>query len=274
MDTCCIDKSSSTELSEAINSMFRWYRDSAKCYAFLADVPTERPASDFQKSKWFTRGWTLQELLAPETVEFYAANGRQIGDKTTLADDLFSTTGIPTEALHGGFASLSQFSVEQRLSWANGRDTKREEDAAYSLLGLFDLAMPLIYGEGRDRAFRRLHREREIAAFEKDAAEKKTEGIDDQTRLASSARHNGAKQRASEAFGSTSQDSETAEEVTNEQHAELMQVWWDDNIEDHLDPRDQYQNVAVLLLKWSNALDDLRVIGEVRSTGSIEIFPC
>jgi hypothetical protein len=130
VDTCCIDKPSSTELSEAINSMFRWYRDSAKCYAFLADVPTERPASGCQRSKWFTRGWTLQELLAPKTVKFYAANGCLIGDKTTLADDIFQTTGIPREALHGGFASLSQSSVQQRLDWADGRDTKREEDAA------------------------------------------------------------------------------------------------------------------------------------------------
>lgn len=135
--------------------------------------------------------------------------------------------------------------------------------------------MPLIYGEGRDKAFVRLHRERElVAAFERNAADKRMRSAGSQTTPASSNEHNGTKRRASEAFSSTSQDSETAEKVTNEQHAELMQVWWDESIEDHLDPRDQYQNVAVLLLKWSNALDDFRVIDEVRSTGSIEMFPC
>ncbi|KAH6616392.1 heterokaryon incompatibility protein-domain-containing protein, partial [Boeremia exigua] len=168
IDTCCIDKASSTELSEAINSMFRWYRNADRCYVYLADVTDldDKFASssdglwryEFQQSKWFTRGWTLQELLAPTSVEFFTAKGKQLGDKHSLFGDIFKATGIPFKAVVDPM-SLSLFSVEERLSWAADRDTKREEDAAYALLGLFDLSMPLVYGEGRKRAFNRLHRE-------------------------------------------------------------------------------------------------------------------
>ncbi|KAL1595212.1 hypothetical protein SLS60_009900 [Paraconiothyrium brasiliense] len=286
VDTCCIDKNSSTELSEAINSMFRWYRESVKCYAFLSDVPcapgsrtkrSDRINSDialelndmsdpklseettmpsienhdeedlkaFRQSKWFTRGWTLQELLAPEYVEFFAANGQILGDKSTLANEIFSITRIPTEALNGGFVSFSRFSEDERLSWAKGRETKREEDAAYSLLGLFDLAMPLIYGEGREKAFRRLHRERELAAaFEQTRSEKKI------------VRGNPSTSPGSDHL---SQESDASEELTDEQHAELVQMWWDETVEVNMDSQDQYQKVAVLLLKWSDPLDELRV---------------
>jgi hypothetical protein len=168
VDTCCIDKLSSTELSEAINSMFRWYHNATKCYVHLSDVSicgsienelssqwTWKPA--FQRSRWFTRGWTLQELIAPKSVEFYSAEGEQLGDKNSLVQEIHEMTGISIQALQG--RPLSCFSVDERMSWAVRRETKREEDAAYSLLGIFDIHMPLIYGEGRKKALNRLQKE-------------------------------------------------------------------------------------------------------------------
>ncbi|KAH7122343.1 hypothetical protein B0J11DRAFT_463994 [Dendryphion nanum] len=155
VDTCCIDKSSSTELSEAINSMFHWYHESAKCYVYLPDVLISNDGS-FQKSRWFTRGWTLQELLAPTSVEFFSAEGERLGDKSSLVQEIHDTTGISIQALQGG--PLPQFSVDERMSWAEGRKTKREEDAAYSLLGIFDVHMSLLYGEGQKKAFIRLRK--------------------------------------------------------------------------------------------------------------------
>ncbi|KAH9204400.1 hypothetical protein DL95DRAFT_471524, partial [Leptodontidium sp. 2 PMI_412] len=168
VDTCCIDKSNSTELAEAINSMFRWYQKAVKCYVYLSDVSTrKRKASGssaectwesaFRASKWFTRGWTLQELLAPRSVEFFSRNNERLGDKGTLKRHIHETTGIPISALEE--APLSQFGVEERLSWAENRQTTRGEDEAYSLLGMFGIHLPLIYGEGREHAFKRLRKE-------------------------------------------------------------------------------------------------------------------
>ncbi|KAG9201474.1 hypothetical protein G6514_005672 [Epicoccum nigrum] len=163
VDTCCIDKSSSAELTEAINSMFRWYQGAAKCYVFLSDVTvTTNLASDawrqaLRSSRWFRRGWTLQELIAPAVVDFFDSNGTHLGDKNSLFNVIHEITRLPLNAVQG--RSLGDFSVNVRLSWAGGRETKREEDAAYSLLGIFDVYMPLIYGEGRQRAFRRLLKE-------------------------------------------------------------------------------------------------------------------
>jgi Heterokaryon incompatibility protein (HET) len=169
VDTCCIDKSNSSELSEAINSMFRWYQNAARCYVYLPDVskppfdantihsnqPRWEPA--FRKSRWFTRGWTLQELIAPASVEFFSKEGENIGNKNSLERSITDITGIPVKALRG--CSLSSFSVAERLSWQDSRETKRKEDKAYSLLGIFDVSMPLIYGEGREKAFKRLREE-------------------------------------------------------------------------------------------------------------------
>ncbi|KIM99418.1 hypothetical protein OIDMADRAFT_56552 [Oidiodendron maius Zn] len=168
IDTCCINKANYTELSQAINSMFRWYQNAAKCYVYLSDVlTTERKASDqsseftwklaFQESRWFKRGWTLQELLAPITVEFFSQECQRLGDKKSLRQMIHEITGIANLALQG--ANLSQFSVEERLSWIDRRQTKLEEDKAYSLLGIFDISMPLIYGEGGQKAFKRLREE-------------------------------------------------------------------------------------------------------------------
>ncbi|KAJ4855764.1 heterokaryon incompatibility protein (HET) domain-containing protein [Trichoderma breve] len=146
VDTCCIDKTSSAELSESINSMFKWYKNSAIAYAFLEDYPSP--------NRWFTRGWTLQELIAPEQLEFYNRSWDKVAEKTAIAKELAVITGIDAFVLDGS-APLQQVSVGRRLSWAANRETTREEDLAYCLFGLFDVNMPLIYGEG-GKAFLRL----------------------------------------------------------------------------------------------------------------------
>lgn len=168
VDTCCIDKSSSQELSEAIASMFKWYRKSTKCYVYLSDVSTSKRKADherfrhtwepaFRSSKWFTRGWTLQELLAPPVVKFFSKEGEDLGNKEDLKSLLHEITGIPVDALEG--APVDQFSFLERMRWMKNRFTKREEDMAYSLWGIFDVSMATIYGEGRGAALRRLQKE-------------------------------------------------------------------------------------------------------------------
>ncbi|KAF2844758.1 HET-domain-containing protein [Plenodomus tracheiphilus IPT5] len=168
VDTCCIDKSSSAELSEAITSMFQWYSMAEKCYVYLSDVSIGSCVGKdlsfkhnwrlaFQFSKWFTRGWTLQELLAPLSVEFFSAEGKRLGGKDSLEREINNITGISVQALRG--TPLSEFSIGERMSWAERRKTKREEDAAYALLGIFGISMVSNYGEGQKRAFVRLRRE-------------------------------------------------------------------------------------------------------------------
>jgi len=165
IDTCCINKANHAELSQAINSMFRWYCNATRCYVYLSDVssplcdtneeftpPPWEP--DFRKSRWFTRGWTLQELLAPSSVEFFSQEQKRLGNKRSLRQQIHEITGIPNSALQG--APLSQFNVNKRLSWKEGRHTKLEEDGAYSLLGIFGVYIPPIYGEGTGGAFKRL----------------------------------------------------------------------------------------------------------------------
>jgi hypothetical protein len=134
---------------------------------YLSDV--SRPRSDsanksnkawesaFRKSKWFTRGWTLQELIAPTSIEFFSKEGELLGNRTFLERQICDVTGIPVKALRGG--SLSDFSIAERMSWAATRETTRKEDLAYSLLGIFDVNMSLIYGEGSEKAFKRLREE-------------------------------------------------------------------------------------------------------------------
>jgi hypothetical protein len=158
VDTACIDKSSSSELSEAINSMFSWYQNAAKCYVYLSDVSSTADCSAFHNSKWFTRGWTLQELLASKCVEFYSIEGHMLGDKISRAQEISTITGINTQALLREKA-FSEFSVEERMSWISERKTTRAEDKAYSLLGIFNIFLSPIYGEGEKNAFRRLQRE-------------------------------------------------------------------------------------------------------------------
>ena len=169
VDTCSIDKRDNNELTEAINSMFRWYRGAAKCYVYLSDVSTSADdpkicqsawEADFRSSKWFTRGWTLQELLAPSSVIFYSSKCKELGDKTSLAGVIHDTTGIPLPALDGH--PLDTFSVAERMAWAAKRQTTKDEDLAYCLLGIFNIFMPLIYGEGKEHALKRLQRELDV----------------------------------------------------------------------------------------------------------------
>ena len=151
IDTSCIDKTSSAELSEAINSMYAWYQRAGTCFVYLADVDS---ATDLETSDWFNRGWTLQEMLAPSEVLFFDRRWNFIGTRSELSGRLSSRTGI-SEALLRHQKPLGAFSVAQIMSWAAGRRTSRWEDEAYSLLGLFNVHIPLLYGEGSD-AFQRL----------------------------------------------------------------------------------------------------------------------
>jgi len=161
IDTCCIDSKSSAELSEAINSMFRWYKGAEVCYAYLSDVPFSDSQPENEKhisgSRWFTRGWTLQELLAPSNVVFYSEDWQLLGTKSGLCDLLCSVTRIDQKFLRGE-VPLESAGIAKRMSWAANRDTSRTEDIAYCLLGLFDINMPLLYGEGK-KAFLRLQAE-------------------------------------------------------------------------------------------------------------------
>jgi hypothetical protein len=142
VDTCCINKSSSSELDEAIRSMFRWYSAAARCYVYLSDVPDlQDPTAEsaFATSRWFTRGWTLQELVAPKKVEFFSRNGESLGYKESRVQQIHEITGIAIGALQG--KPVSQFSIADRMSWAARRQTTREEDAAYCLLGILGMSM-------------------------------------------------------------------------------------------------------------------------------------
>lgn len=191
VDTCCIDKSSSAELSEAINSMFAWYRNSTVCYIYLDDVVHQEGSNgrddSFKNARWFARGWTLQELMAPRVCRFYDVNWTVIGfisesyysqqvvngflressaveihlnpylpERSNISGQVSQITGIPEDVLHSG--DHASFSVATKMSWVSRRETKRTEDQAYCLLGIFDVQMPLLYGEG-NKAFIRLQEE-------------------------------------------------------------------------------------------------------------------
>jgi hypothetical protein len=162
VDTCCINKDNQNELSKAITMMFRWYANSEKCYVYLSDVQVEGNLSktswepNFRKSRWFTRGRTLQELLAPAIVEFFSKDEVFLGTKQTLAQLIHEVTILPLAALCG--TPLTQFPIDEKIRWTKDRQTKKTEDGAYCLLGIFNVFMPLLYGEG-DNAFRRLREE-------------------------------------------------------------------------------------------------------------------
>jgi hypothetical protein len=169
VDTCCIDKKDAVELQTAITSMFSWYENAERCYVYLPDVSVRDCVAEihqlrhvwepaFRQSRWFTRGWTLQELLAPTTVDFFTLEGKQFGSRLSLATIIHEVTGIVERALIER-GPMIDFSVDERMSWAAQRNTKLEEDQIYSLLGIFDISMTLIYGEGREKAQRRLKRE-------------------------------------------------------------------------------------------------------------------
>jgi len=130
--------------------MFTWYQDAESCYVYLSDVCFDSDdvmmdGSDpewlksFQSSKWFTRGWTLQELLAPGTVVFFDKNWMEFGTKESLEDQVISITGIRH------LFNIEAASIAQRFSWASKRETTRIEDTAYCLMGIFGVNMPLLY---------------------------------------------------------------------------------------------------------------------------------
>ncbi|KAJ8129864.1 hypothetical protein O1611_g3766 [Lasiodiplodia mahajangana] len=165
VDTCCIDKSSSAELSEAINSMFDWYRKSAVCFAYLSDLELGSSTLWLNESagrvcRWFKRGWTLQELLAPAKLEFYdrAWNFKGLKTDPPVTRELLTITGIRSREVFLNSDLIRGIAVAERMSWASKRQTKRLEDLAYCLLGIFQVNMPLLYGEGI-RAFQRLQEE-------------------------------------------------------------------------------------------------------------------
>lgn len=346
VDTCCIDKASSAELQEAINSMFRWYQKSAKCYVYLSDVSSVSISAGglsfslsepwklaFLQSKWFTRGWTLQELLAPQSVQFFSAEGGLLGDKLSLWSDIEMITKIPLDILQGSYAYLLAYDVSKRLSWAADRKTTREEDAAYSLLGLFDLHMPLLYGEGRTKAFMRLHRERESMPNYEQSPGHATKHVPveipslrnqpDESRVQKTPLQASLKRTAGEDLRESAitkkqsiaspppapeapdiemveaTDLEIAEApqdvfqipthpLSNKViHADIriasepyqieditssagfvseetsMKMWWNDSIARHLNTPDDYTQVAVLLIKWADELDELYTQHEV-----------
>jgi hypothetical protein len=181
IDTCCIDKRSSAELSEAINSMYKWYFSAQVCYVYLEDVPSRSPDASLDeiddalsKSRWFTRGWTLQELIAPGYCRYFAKDWILIGtkgkpqgpsqgnseDRTSehFVSTLCKITGIYPRILRNP-RFLSSASVAEGMSFASRRQTVRDEDVAYSLMGLFGVHMPILYGEGKEKAFERLQLE-------------------------------------------------------------------------------------------------------------------
>ncbi|KAF7676645.1 hypothetical protein GT037_004857 [Alternaria burnsii] len=159
VDTCCIDKTSSAELSEAINSMFKWYHDAVICYVLLSDLDIGdiRDLSLIRKCRWFKRGWCLQELVAPRHVEFYDCSWNFLGSKDDLSSQISNITAIATHVLTGQ-VPLETLPVAQRLAWAAKRETTRTEDIAYCLLGIFGIQLPILYGEGT-KAFIRLQEE-------------------------------------------------------------------------------------------------------------------
>ncbi|KAH7035997.1 heterokaryon incompatibility protein-domain-containing protein, partial [Microdochium trichocladiopsis] len=165
VDTCCIDKSSDSNLSAAINSMYRWYAAAEVCYVFVADLQLNLGPQlldmRLPQCRYFTRGWTLQELIAPARIKFFDSAWRSCGSKDdeAMLQRLSRITNIPTAVLRSPDEYLSQVPVAQKMSWAAKRQTTVPEDAAYSLLGIFDISMPMIYGEGGPRAFLRLQQE-------------------------------------------------------------------------------------------------------------------
>lgn len=165
IDTCCINKADVQEFQSAINSMYRWYQNAKVCFVYMADVVRERTDETsqestwkkcFRQSRWFTRSWTLQELLSPRVMEFYSCNHQLLGNKESLEQELHAITRIPLSTLRG--VDLSPFSVEKCILWANDRESTYEEDQAYSLLGLCGVSMAPNYGEGAQIAFERLRK--------------------------------------------------------------------------------------------------------------------
>ena len=173
IDACCVNQDSDREVSEAVNSMFRWYSNAEICLAYLSDVANPRDIHQFRNSEWFSRGWTLQELLAPQTVIFLSQMWEAIGHKGPnktrsgsalcygnwpIEDKVAEITNIPQPVLCGT-STIASYDINTRLVWIEGRETTREEDMIYSMFGIFDVVLPVMYGETAERARRRLMNE-------------------------------------------------------------------------------------------------------------------
>jgi hypothetical protein len=281
VDTCCIDKKDSVKLSEAINSMFSWYQHSARCYVYLADVEDLDPVPDdmneteaqhlltmyaifrlerFCASKWFTRGWTLQELLAPAMVEFFSRDGDLLGNRNSLAVDIHETTGIPAQALQETYVQLSNFSIDERMAWAKGRETKRQEDAAYSLLGIFGVHMSPIYGEGRENAFIRLRWE-----IERKATISQTAGVMATNEGLPNISHPSiASQQPVKAIDVGIQAFDVGDRYSHQSSSDSipkssekeMKLWWEKAMAANMSTTSAYEKAAVLLVSWEKEPDD------------------
>lgn len=281
--------------------MFSWYQQSSRCYVYLTDVRRQRngaaavvglltrnkpssPRKDsgrhweisFRASKWFTRGWTLQELLAPTSVKFFNQEGDLLDDRQGLARIIHEITGISVQALHKSGLSLSNFSIDERMSWAKGRSTKRPEDAAYSLLGLCGVHMPPIYGEGQENAFFRLRWE-----IERKAAISQKKGVmaTDES-LPNISPSLSASQKSVETTGIGAQWHDAEDWYPHQLHRDnvtkdnerKMKLWWDNAIAANLDTTDawidDYEKAAALLVKWADEPEDSKRSQEVRGHNS------
>jgi GTP-binding protein EngB required for normal cell division len=161
-DTCCINQASSVEQNEAITCMFQWYAGAKRCWVYLKDVtrsidnePNVHWKSQFQRSSWFTRGWTLQELLAPPSVHFYSDDSAPLGDRNSLCEEISNRAAIPEEVIRNP-STRNNYSFEERMKWSQNRDTRFEEDGAYCLMGLWGVRFTPDYGESEVSAFQRL----------------------------------------------------------------------------------------------------------------------
>ncbi|KAF9474487.1 hypothetical protein BDN70DRAFT_815594, partial [Pholiota conissans] len=166
MDTICINKDSSAELDESIRSMYKWYRDSSVCITYLAQTTH---VSHIRDDLWFTRGWTLQELLAPPRIKFYGADWLQLipweySDKHVqdAQEEIFAATTITSRELQvfqDQGHEWKKIPISRKMQWTANRQVTREEDTAYSMMGIFDVSISIAYGEGAQRAFFRLVRQ-------------------------------------------------------------------------------------------------------------------
>lgn len=171
IDTCCVDGRIIHEVRQAIKTVALWLTKADICFVYLSDVKAVEQRSSLnsnheslRKSKWFTRSWTLVELLVPQRVEFFSDNWTALGDKSTLEKVITEVTLIPARALQGTIP-LKNFPVELIRSWTDHRESHRPEDEAYCLLSLLEIDMTIHYDEGKDLAWGRLNNEIEKGDF-------------------------------------------------------------------------------------------------------------
>ncbi|KAH5619548.1 hypothetical protein HBI22_220910 [Parastagonospora nodorum] len=274
--------------------MFKWYKDSARCYVSLQDVSLQALEANltgygwrsvFRRSRWFTRGWTLQEILAPTSVNFFTYEGAPLGDKHSLWEDISEATQISSDVLHGNVYTMYQVPVDIRLGWAKSRQTTREEEKFYSLLGLFNVHMSLLYGEGLTKAFRRFHEElkknREDptelnAILAQVTAQRIEDNVDKIIMQNLEMDLMPLKRSATIAFQGTDHDGfskkprqplpsekETSTQSTDGIPKRLSDIQDMQNCWDEATARNGYSRVAVLLVKWADEIGELNTRADV-----------